>query len=34
VIILTSEYENRWLIDLNFEIIYRQNNILVLKRMD
>ncbi|MBZ9631801.1 MMPL family transporter [Salegentibacter sp. LM13S] len=34
VIILSSEYENRWLIDLNFEIIYRQNNILVLKRMD
>ncbi|WP_232764144.1 MMPL family transporter [Salegentibacter salinarum] len=34
VIILSSEYENRWLIDLNFEIIYRQDNILVLKRMD
>ncbi|WP_037321743.1 MMPL family transporter [Salegentibacter sp. Hel_I_6] len=34
VIILTTEYENRWLIDLNFEIIYRQNNILVFKKMD
>jgi hypothetical protein len=34
VIILTSEYESRWLIDDNFEIAYRQNDILVLKRMD
>ncbi|WP_249028388.1 MMPL family transporter [Salegentibacter salegens] len=34
VIILTPEYENRWLIDLNFEIVYRQNNILVFKKLD
>ncbi|MBE7638791.1 MMPL family transporter [Salegentibacter sp. BLCTC] len=33
VIILTSDYNSRWLIDHNFEIIYRQNNILILKRM-
>lgn len=32
VIILTSEYESRWLIDYNFEIAYRQNDILVLKK--
>jgi predicted exporter len=34
VIILNVKFENRWLIDLNFEIIYRQNNILIFKKMD
>lgn len=34
VILLTSEYESRWLIDLDFEIMYRQNNILVFKKID
>ena len=34
VIFLDSALSYRWLLDLNFEIIYRQNNILVLRKMD
>ena len=34
VIFIDSDFPNRWLLDLNFEIIYRQNNILVLRKAD
>ncbi|WP_300437634.1 MMPL family transporter [Christiangramia sp.] len=34
VIFIDSEFPNRWLLDQNFEIIYRQNNILVLKKAE
>ena len=34
VILVDSDFPNRWLIDLNFEIIYRQNNILVLRKAE
>ena len=34
VIILNSGFESRWLLDLNFEITYRQNNILVFNKAD
>ncbi len=34
VIFVDSEFPNRWLLDLNFEIIYRQNNILVLRKAE
>ncbi|MCP9200462.1 MMPL family transporter [Gramella sp. GC03-9] len=34
VIIIDSEFPNRWLLDLNFEIVYRQNNILVLQKAE
>ncbi|MBT8296089.1 MAG: MMPL family transporter, partial [Gramella sp.] len=34
VIFLDSDFPNRWLLDLNFEIIYRQNNIMVLRKLD
>lgn len=34
VIFIDSGFPNRWLLDLNFEIVYRQNNILVLRKMD
>ena len=34
VIFIDSNFPNRWLLDLNFEIVYRQNNILVLKKLD
>ncbi|APG59514.1 MMPL family transporter [Christiangramia salexigens] len=34
VILLDSDFPERWLLDLNFEIAYRQNNILVLRKVD
>lgn len=34
VIILEPEYPYRWLTDLNFQIEYRQNKIVFLKKMD
>ncbi len=34
VIFIDSDFPNRWLLDLNFEIIYRQNNILVLRKAE
>jgi len=34
VIFVDSDFPNRWLLDLNFEIAYRQNNILVLRKAD
>ncbi|SDS37634.1 MMPL family transporter [Christiangramia echinicola] len=34
VIFIDSDLSNRWLLDLNFEIIYRQNNILVYRKVD
>ena len=34
VIFIDSDLTNRWLLDLNFEIIYRQNNILVYRKVD
>ncbi|MGY5847266.1 MMPL family transporter [Salegentibacter sp. HM20] len=33
VIILDSQFSYRWIIDLDFEIQYRQNNIVVLSRL-
>jgi predicted exporter len=34
VIILDPAYSYRWLLDLNFEIEYRQNNIVLLKKVE
>ncbi len=34
VIILDPEYSYRWIIDLNFEIKYRQNDVVLLQRVD
>lgn len=34
VIILDSGYSYRWITDLNFEITYRQNEIVILKKLD
>jgi len=34
VIFVESDLSNRWLLDLNFEIVYRQNNILVFRKME
>jgi len=34
VIFVDSDFPNRWLLDLNFEIVYRQNNILVLRKVE
>ncbi len=34
VIFIDSDFPSRWLLDLNFEIIYRQNNILVYRKAD
>ena len=34
VIFIDSDFPNRWLLDLNFEIVYRQNNILVLRKAE
>lgn len=34
VIFMDSDISNRWLLDLNFEIIYRQNNILVFRKVE
>ncbi|MCB7480227.1 MMPL family transporter [Christiangramia sediminis] len=34
VIFIDSDLSNRWLLDLNFEIIYRQNNILVFRKVE
>ncbi|TBW29256.1 MMPL family transporter [Gramella sp. KN1008] len=34
VIFVDSDFPNRWLLDLNFEIIYRQSNILVFRKVD
>jgi len=34
VIILDAEYSYRWILDLNFEIIYRQNEVVVLQKME
>ena len=34
VIILDPDYSFRWIIDINFEIIYRQNNIVLLRKME
>ncbi|AVR46412.1 hypothetical protein C7S20_14690 [Christiangramia fulva] len=34
VIFADTEFPSRWLLDLNFEIIYRQNNILVFQKAD
>lgn len=33
VIFLDSEFPNRWLLDLNFEISYRQNGILIFRKI-
>jgi len=34
VIILDPKYSYRWILDLNFEIIYRQNEVVVLQKME
>ncbi|TRO66424.1 MMPL family transporter [Christiangramia sabulilitoris] len=34
VILVDSSVSYRWLLDLNFEIIYRQNKMMVLKKLD
>src|SRR5690606_17520170 len=34
VIILDPEYSYRWIIDLNFEIRYRQNDVVLLQKVD
>lgn len=34
VIFIDSDFPNRWLLDMNFEIVYRQNNILVFRKAD
>ncbi|MDR5590328.1 MMPL family transporter [Christiangramia sp. SM2212] len=34
VIFIDSDFPNRWLLDLNFEIIYRQNNIMVFRKAE
>ncbi|MCH4823169.1 MMPL family transporter [Gramella lutea] len=34
VIFIDSEFPTRWLLDVNFEIVYRQNNIKVLRRAE
>ena len=34
IIILDKEYSYRWILDLNFEIIYRQNEVVVLQKME
>ncbi|MCG9972304.1 MMPL family transporter [Christiangramia crocea] len=34
VIFIDSDFPNRWLLDMNFEIVYRQNNILVFRKTD
>ena len=34
VIILDSKYSYRWILDLNFEIIYRQNGVVVLQKLE
>lgn len=34
VIFVDTDFPHRWLLDLNFEIVYRQNNILVLRKVD
>ncbi len=34
VIILDPDYAYRWIIDLNFQIDYRQNDVVFLKKMD
>lgn len=34
VIILDSKYSYRWILDLNFEIIYRQNEVVVLQKLE
>ncbi|HZJ35035.1 MAG TPA: MMPL family transporter [Gillisia sp.] len=34
VIILDAAYSYRWILDLNFEIIYRQNEVVVLQKME
>jgi uncharacterized protein len=34
VILIDSDFPIRWLLDLNFEIAYRQSNILVFRKID
>lgn len=34
VIFLESDFSHRWLLDLNFEISYRQNGILIFRKMN
>ncbi len=34
VILVNSNFPHRWLLDQNFEIVYRQNNILVLRKAE
>jgi hypothetical protein len=34
VIILDAAYSYRWILDLNYEIIYRQNEVVVLQKME
>jgi len=34
VIILNKDYSYRWIIDLNFEILYRQNEVVILRKVD
>lgn len=34
VIILDPDYSYRWVIDLNFEIKYRQNDVVLLQKVD
>ncbi len=34
VIILDPQYAYRWIIDINFEIEYRQNNVVLLQKVD
>lgn len=34
IIILNPEYNYRWIVDLNFEISYRQNEVVVLQKLD
>ncbi|MUP45662.1 hypothetical protein E0K83_07880 [Gramella sp. BOM4] len=33
-ILVDSDFPHRWLLDMNFEIVYRQNNILVLQKAE
>lgn len=34
IIILDPEYVYRWIVDLNFEISYRQNDVVILQKVD
>lgn len=34
VIILDPDYSYRWIIDLNFEILYRQNEVVILQKVE